>query len=659
MVHNKFKFIIPSYNNSAWVKYNVPSVLNQTYTNWEVIYIDDNSKDDTLEKVTNLVGDNPKYTIISNKENKGGVYNYFAQFSLIDDNDIVVHLDGDDWLIDEFVLEKLNNLYNDTDCWMTYGGLMVWDGSTYFQPFPLNTHHSDFVHQYKLYRNDVWRASHLQTYRGFLFKSIDLNVVKDLKNKEYYWHAADLAWQYAYMEISGKEKIQVVDFYTHVYNQHPDNKKRTVAREIEEANQLVATEIINRKKHRQGLPAKRLPQINAIGDYRERNSIPTKFSYVYNKTEGEFDITLIQDAECIKYINGDYGKLPGVVVADIHEPQHLFNYNEVYTAVLHNHTKFDYIFTYSKELLSLPNAIFRNGAYECVLNKNVHSHEHPVLADESLFGLYNKSKGVSIITSNKSSTPMHVFRTECVKFISENVLPVDIFGVGFNEIRGKIDGLRDYKYSIAIENGEMENYFTEKILDVFLTGTVPIYRGCPNIDEFFNPKGIIKFNTIDELQSIINNLHLYEVSPDVIKENYERALNFCYNNDRFFDKFINPTQLTSDNFVCTLDAPNQTLYYYSHNTVILPTKVIVKDIDSHALIHTVPHNTGISRGINYWCVPTPQHVLSFMTDERFGGLLVEFCVGDEIVQSFEFRLRTPTSTLPPPGRIALPKLKIV
>jgi glycosyltransferase involved in cell wall biosynthesis len=659
MMRNKFKFIIPSYNNSDWIDYNIASVLNQTYTNWEVIYIDDNSSDDTLKKVTELVGNNPKYTIISNKENKSGVCNFFGQFPLINDDDIVVHLDGDDWLIDEFVLENLNNLYNKTDCWMSYGGLVAWDGSNYFQPFPLNTHHSDFVHKYKLYRHDVWRASHLQTYRGFLFKSIDLNVVKDLKNKQYYWHAADLAWQYAYMEISGKDKIQVVDFHTHVYNQHPDNRKRSVARESEDANKLVAKEIVNRKKHRQGLPAKRLPQINVIGTHRERNSIPTKFSYVYNQTEGEFDITLLQDFECINYINGVYGKLPGIVIADIHRPPHLSNHSDVYTAVLQNHDKFDYIFTYSKELLPLLNAIYRNGGYECVLNKSIHTQEYPNLADETLFKLYDKSKSVSIITSNKNSTPLHRFRTECVQFISDNNLPVDIFGVGFNQIQGKIEGLKDYKYSIAIENGETENYFTEKILDVFLTGTIPIYRGCPNIEEFFNPKGIIKFNTLEELRYILNNLHLYEISPDIIKENYEKALTFCYNNDRFFDKFINPSQLTSDNFECILDINEQRVYFKPRHNILLPVKIVVKDIDSHALMHTQSYPSGVLHKINYWVSPPPKHILDFNTEKTFGGITVEFYVMDDKIQSVDFRIRMPSSTLPKLGNITLPELKTI
>jgi glycosyltransferase involved in cell wall biosynthesis len=537
---NKFKIITPSYNNSQWVEYNLASVLNQTYTNWEVIYINDNSTDNTLQKVRDIVGNHPKYTIISNDENKGATYNYFEHLDLIDDDDIVIHLDGDDWLIDETVLEKLSELYTKTDCWMTYGGFVVWQGKdSYTHPFPQNTPYDDFVHDYKLYRRDMWRASHLRTYRGRLLKLLSLNDIKDLKTDKYYWHAADLAFQYPYMEICGKDKIQVVDFHTCVYNQHPSVVSRTRQRESEN-NRPTEVEIRNRKKYGQGLPPKKLPLVNVIGDYRERNSIPKKFGYVYNQLEGEFDITLIQDTECIRYLNGEFGKLPGVVIADLHEPPHLFNHGQTYDIVLQYYDKFDYIFTYSKKLLELPNAIFRNCGYECVLNKNVHTKEYPLLADSSLFGIYDKSKSVSIITSNKTYTPMHVFRTRCVDHIRNNKLSVDIFGVGFNEVRGKIEGLKDYKFSVTIENGEMENYFTEKILDTFLTGTIPIYYGCPNIDEYFNPKGIIKFNSIEQLTDIINNLDSYKVDSATIRENYEKAYSLCYDNDRLFSKFIEP-----------------------------------------------------------------------------------------------------------------------
>ena len=81
------------------------------------------------------------------------------------------------------------------------------------------------------------------------------------------------------------------------------------------------------------------------------------------------------------------------------------------------------------------------------------------------------------------------------------------------------------KFHIATENQVMPNMFSEKILDCFKTKTVPIYYGCTNIDKYFNPKGIIRFNTIDELDSILNNLQpeQYDDMLPYVEENYERA----------------------------------------------------------------------------------------------------------------------------------------
>ena len=45
---NKFVIITPSYNNEEWVEPNLASMLNQTYTNWRTIYINDCSTDNTL-----------------------------------------------------------------------------------------------------------------------------------------------------------------------------------------------------------------------------------------------------------------------------------------------------------------------------------------------------------------------------------------------------------------------------------------------------------------------------------------------------------------------------------------------------------------------------------------------------------------------------------
>jgi hypothetical protein len=108
------------------------------------------------------------------------------------------------------------------------------------------------------------------------------------------------------------------------------------------------------------------------------------------------------------------------------------------------------------------------------------------------------------------------------------------------EIPSKIDALREYMFSVAIENVSCDdNYFSEKIIDCFLTGTVPIYHGCIHIGEFFDIRGILYFENQKQLDDIINNLSeqkYYEMLP-YIKDNFERSHKWPLDNDMTYDMF--------------------------------------------------------------------------------------------------------------------------
>ncbi len=53
------------------------------------------------------------------------------------------------------------------------------------------------------------------------------------------------------------------------------------------------------------------------------------------------------------------------------------------------------------------------------------------------------------------------------------------------ELADKWDGMKDYRYSIGIENSMQKNYFTGKFTDAVLSGCMPIYWGCNNIGDLF------------------------------------------------------------------------------------------------------------------------------------------------------------------------------
>lgn len=84
-------------------------------------------------------------------------------------------------------------------------------------------------------------------------------------------------------------------------------------------------------------------------------------------------------------------------------------------------------------------------------------------------------------------------------------------------LRDKRRFVSNYKFTIAFENESSHNWITEKIFDAFYVGSIPIYWGAPNVNEFFNPDSFINvndFNTFDEaveyVKEVDNNDELYQ-----------------------------------------------------------------------------------------------------------------------------------------------------
>ncbi len=172
------------------------------------------------------------------------------------------------------------------------------------------------------------------------------------------------------------------------------------------------------------------------------------------------------------------------------------------------HTKFEAVLTYDQSLLDLGARFHRYLFGGCWIER---PDRH----------IYSKQKNVSIIASKKRTLAGHKLRHEVVeKFYS---LIDDVLGNGYVTLANKVDGLRPYRYSIVIENCRELNYFTEKLIDCFATGTVPIYWGCPNAGDFFDRAGIIPFTTIEELTTIFSSIGEadYQSRLTAIHKNFE------------------------------------------------------------------------------------------------------------------------------------------
>lgn len=208
----KFKIIIPFYNVEKWIKLNIESVLAQTYKNYECFYVDDMSTDNTVNILSSYKDE--RINIIKNTEKKYALQNIYETiiFSNPDDEDVIVLLDGDDWLYTDKALEAVENCYKDNTL-LTYGNYIHSSSRT----IPANVKsYEDNIIKNNLFRNDTWRASHLRTFKYKLWKNIDLQDLKD-SNFKFYRMAWDLAIMFPMLEMSS-ERTKCINDILYVYN---------------------------------------------------------------------------------------------------------------------------------------------------------------------------------------------------------------------------------------------------------------------------------------------------------------------------------------------------------------------------------------------------------------------------------------------------------
>ena len=118
---------------------------------------------------------------------------------------------------------------------------------------------------------------------------------------------------------------------------------------------------------------------------------------------------------------------------------------------------------------------------------------------------------------NQHELSNYSIREELLLKILKSDLDIDIYGKGWSindrRYKGapplKETALRDYKYSICMENSCEDLYISEKFFDAFLNNCIPVYYGCKNIKNAYNRDAFINFNpkfgdVISELKTIIN-----------------------------------------------------------------------------------------------------------------------------------------------------------
>lgn len=140
-----------------------------------------------------------------------------------------------------------------------------------------------------------------------------------------------------------------------------------------------------------------------------------------------------------------------------------------------------------------------------------------------------------MIASNKGWLRGHQNRLRWVEKLKDKV---DLFGTGRPfQLKDKEDGLRDYMFSVAIENDASDTYFTEKLTDCFVMGTVPVYYGSRKVvEKYFDPRGVIFLEDDPDLQTL--SKEKYEELMPFIEKNFKSAQKLPIAEDYIYENYL-------------------------------------------------------------------------------------------------------------------------
>jgi len=211
------KIVSCFWNVGEYITKCIDSVMNQEFKNFEMYLVDDMSNDNTIDIIKNKIKDDNRFKLIINTEKKYKLKNIddlLMDESLFDDEDIMIELDGDDWLENTKVLSLINNKYeNNKNLWITNGSFVYSDGRFGF---------SSKVNP-ETVRTDTFLFSHLRTWKVHLWRNIEQKSFLD-ENGEYFKSAGDAAYSFPMVEMAGENHYEYIPNILYVYNeQNPYN----------------------------------------------------------------------------------------------------------------------------------------------------------------------------------------------------------------------------------------------------------------------------------------------------------------------------------------------------------------------------------------------------------------------------------------------------
>ncbi|CAN6483887.1 unnamed protein product [Victoria cruziana] len=114
------------------------------------------------------------------------------------------------------------------------------------------------------------------------------------------------------------------------------------------------------------------------------------------------------------------------------------------------------------------------------------------------------------------------FRLEALNMLGKSNISIDSYGGCHRNRDGnvdKVETLKKYKFSLAFENSNEEDYVTEKFFQSLVAGTIPVVIGAPNIVDFSPAlNSILHIRALDDVPSVAKTMQYLAENPRAYNE---------------------------------------------------------------------------------------------------------------------------------------------
>lgn len=209
------------YNAEDYIEQSIMSIKNQKFKDYTCYITHDLSTDNSVNLVNDLIKGDDRFILVPDSDKKlyqtGNFDNTLRNNPNIDDNDICIEVDGDDWLSDTRVFDRIWSLYQDTDVWIANGSFRYSNGAQGFAKKQEN---------FTNIRRGPFTASHIRTWRAFLWRAINEKDLKD-ENGDYWQWSGDVCFMFPMLEMATEEHYRFMSEINYIYNaENPINEHK-------------------------------------------------------------------------------------------------------------------------------------------------------------------------------------------------------------------------------------------------------------------------------------------------------------------------------------------------------------------------------------------------------------------------------------------------